>query len=197
MFLVSFVYGMDFLSESIKIVASYYVAVLEYFALLLPPAGIIGLVIHLLDGPVTFFIRLAGWVIIAALALLLIWGSRNAWSPIVRTYTLTIDKKVSGRDSMTVMVASDIHLGDIVGNRHLSKLVRLKDELKPDLILLPGDIIDDSVKPFIRHNMAATIAKLQAPLGTYAILGNHEYYGGHIPDYTSRMKAVGIPVLAG
>ena len=119
-----------------------------------PLAGIIGLVIHLLDGPVTAFVRLAGWIIIAALAMLLIWGSRNAWSPIVRTYSLTIDKKVPGRSSMTVMVASDIHLGDIVGNRHLSKLVRLKEELKPDLILLPGDIIDDSVKPFIRHNMA-------------------------------------------
>lgn len=69
------------------------------------------------------------------------------------------------------------------------------ERIKPDLILLAGDVLDDVIEPFIRNRMAERLGRLAAPLGVYAVLGNHEYYGGHIEEYVERMAALGIPVL--
>jgi hypothetical protein len=50
--------------------------------------------------------------------------------------------------------------------------------LHPDIILLAGDLVDEDLKPVIRRNLGETLKKLHAPLGVYAITGNHEYIGG-------------------
>jgi uncharacterized protein len=115
---------------------------------------------------------------------------------VIRRYELEIAKQAGdGRRELRIAVASDIHLGTVVGNGHLGRLADRMEELKPDLILLPGDVLDDSIEPFIRENMADVMKRLKAPLGVYACLGNHEYIGGHVTDYVERMKAIGIEVL--
>jgi predicted MPP superfamily phosphohydrolase len=43
--------------------------------------------------------------------------------------------------------------------------------------------------------MADTMKKLKAPLGVFAVLGNHEYFGGHIEEYIKRLEDIGIRVL--
>ncbi|HUI65552.1 MAG TPA: metallophosphoesterase, partial [Bacteroidota bacterium] len=50
--------------------------------------------------------------------------------------------------------------------------------LKPDLILLPGDIVDEDLGPVIRENLGEMLRSLHARLGVYAVTGNHEYIGG-------------------
>ena len=44
----------------------------------------------------------------------------------------------------------------------------------PDLILISGDLIDNSVVPLYTENMAEELAELKAPMGIYMVLGNHE-----------------------
>ena len=48
---------------------------------------------------------------------------------------------------------------------------------KVDIILLPGDVINDNVRAFHAENMQPHLQALRAPLGVYATLGNHEFYG--------------------
>ena len=122
-------------------------------------------------------------------------GSWNAWSPIVRTYSITIAKSAGPRKSLRIGMASDIHLGTIVGKRHLGRLANAMERMMPDLILLPGDIIDDDIAPYIDDHMSEVMKRLKAPLGVYAVLGNHEYIGGHIARFIAEMNAVGIRVL--
>ena len=50
--------------------------------------------------------------------------------------------------------------------------------LKPDIILLGGDIVDEDLGPVIRGNLGASLTQLRAPLGVLGITGNHEYIGG-------------------
>ncbi|MGN7456861.1 metallophosphoesterase [Paenibacillus pasadenensis] len=178
-----------------KAAASYSIAALEYLILLLPLADLGWLAARAAGVSFDAYAGAAGWTVLLLLLVLLAWGTRNAFSPIVRRHSVQVDKPMADRDSVTLLVASDIHLGDIVGKRHLRKLVRISQELRPDLILLPGDVLDDSVKPFLHLRMAEVISQLKAPLGTYAVLGNHEYYGGDIPAYVGAMKQAGIPVL--
>jgi Predicted phosphohydrolases len=179
----------------LKYIGSYWFALLEYCLIILPLADLLVWLLTLADVAYKTAVVSVGTVAFVLLASILIRGSWNAWTPIVRMYKLTIPKQAGSIDKLRIGVASDIHLGTVVGNKHLGRLIRHMEEMKPDLILLPGDVIDDSIDPFIRRNMAATMSKLKAPLGIYAVLGNHEYIGGHIEEYIAHMNAIGIRVL--
>lgn len=74
----------------------------------------------------------------------------------------------------------------------LKRAVELLNTARPDLVLLGGDYVDRSAEDFDRP--LALLAQLQAPLGVFAILGNHDYWGGS--DYlAARLAASGITVL--
>jgi predicted MPP superfamily phosphohydrolase len=168
---------------------------MQYSLLILPVADLIIWLLTLMSVDYDTAFVTVGTTAFVLLAAILIRGTWNAWTPIIRPYRLTIPKKAGSFDKLRIGVASDIHLGTVVGNRHLERLVRHMEEMKPDLILLPGDVIDDSIHPFIHRNMAATMGKLKAPLGIYAVLGNHEYIGGHINQFVAEMNSIGIQVL--
>ncbi|MDB4866863.1 MAG: metallophosphoesterase [Cohnella sp.] len=179
----------------LKVIGSYYFAVMEFALLLIPIADLVGWVLQLAHAKPSNYVQVAGWIVIGMITLVMVWGSRNAWSPVLRRYPVSVNKRVEGMDKLRIVVASDIHLGNIVGKRHLRRLISRMNALEPDLILLPGDVIDDSIEPFIRNKLSDLLRLLKAKYGVYAILGNHEYYGGHVEDYVGRMRDIGIPVL--
>jgi uncharacterized protein len=183
------------LARLLKVIGSYYFAVMEFGLLLILAADIVSWLLSLGENKPSNYVLLAGWIVVGIITILLVWGSRNAWSPIVRSYPVSLNKQVEGMDNLRIVAASDIHLGNIVGKRHLRRLLSKINELKPDLILLPGDVIDDSIEPFVRNKMSDLLRLLKARYGVYAVLGNHEYYGGHIEEYVGRMREIGIPVL--
>jgi predicted MPP superfamily phosphohydrolase len=180
---------------ALKIVGSYFFAMLEFAVMLLVPTDLAALLLCAFGVSTGPSVIVLGIAVIVLLAALMLRGSWNAWNPVTRSYDVFIPKQAGTHRELKIAVASDIHLGDIVGNRHLQRLVDRVREMKPDLILLPGDVIDDRIEPFIRHNMAEVMQQLQAPLGVYAVLGNHEYYGSQIEEYVQRMERIGVRVL--
>ncbi|WP_077617574.1 metallophosphoesterase [Bacillus sinesaloumensis] len=140
-------------------------------------------------------IRSIGFAVLALYILIFSFGTYNAWSPIVQTYDITIEKAFEQRDSLKILMASDFHLGSIVGKSHLSKFVDLVEETKPDIVLIPGDLIDDYIEPFLDKNMGETLTKVDAPLGVYATLGNHDYYGNDNEKIVEEMEKLGIEIL--
>lgn len=181
----------------LKVIGSYYFALFEFAVLLLPLADLAGWLLKRSGAVREVYVGVVGTVVLLLIAALMVWGSRNAWSPVVRSYSISVPKSAEGRETLRIAVASDIHLGNVVGNRHIGRLLDKVEGINPDLILLPGDVIDDSIEPFVRNRMADSLARLKelAPLGVYAVLGNHEYYGGHIEEYVKRMAEIGIRVL--
>ena len=183
------------ISEPAKLIGAYWFALLQYGLLLLPVADIAALVLKLAGAGKDVYIICVGSAAVLALLLILAVGTRNAWSPVIRRYDVAVEKNANGRNKLTIAVASDLHLGSVIGHRHLNRLVAKVNEIKPDIILIPGDVLDDDLEPFIRKGMAATFAKLKAPLGVYAVTGNHEYYGGKVPEYVEEMRRIGVHVL--
>ncbi|SDE36509.1 hypothetical protein SAMN02799630_05258 [Paenibacillus sp. UNCCL117] len=179
----------------LKTIGSYGLGIFFYGLLLTPLAHLAGWLLVRGGMDTGKAILTAGSVELAVLALLFLRGTWNAWNPIVRRYDLEVAKHGGKRQELRIAVASDLHLGTTIGKRHIAKLTKRVAELAPDLILLPGDVLDDSFEPFVREGMAEEMGKLQAPLGVYAVLGNHEYIGGHIGDYVEKMREIGIDVL--
>ncbi len=105
-------------------------------------------------------------------------GHINAVNPAVKKIVLDINKQANGLKEVKIALVSDIHMGTVIGPRRMTKLVKEIERINPDLVLLAGDIVDEDLQPVIRHDMGDVLKKLTAPMGVYAITGNHEYIGG-------------------
>ena len=108
-------------------------------------------------------------------------GYLNARTPSVKTLELTIPKNAHGIKSLNIAMASDIHLGTLVSKSHLEEIVKDINALNPDLVLLPGDVVDEDLGPVIRQNLGETLRSIRSKYGVFAITGNHEYIGGVEP----------------
>ncbi|TNF43535.1 MAG: metallophosphoesterase, partial [Bacteroidetes bacterium] len=109
-------------------------------------------------------------------AVILAIGYFNAKFPTVRKETFQISKNVPEGYQKVVLV-SDIHLGMMIANGRLNRLVNLVNKENADIVLLAGDIFDEDLGPVIQKNMGDLLKNLQAKQGVYAVLGNHEFYG--------------------
>ena len=81
----------------------------------------------------------------------------------------------TGDTPLTVVGISDVHLGDGTGRNRLSEYVDLINDLKPHVILIVGDLIDNSLYPLRSQQMKDDLNRLYAPHGIYMVPGNHEY----------------------
>jgi predicted MPP superfamily phosphohydrolase len=105
-------------------------------------------------------------------------GHYNALHPRIRKIDLKINKSANELKKLKIVFASDIHLGTIIRNSRLLKIVDKINSLNPDLVLFPGDVVDEDIAPLSEQNMAQSFFKIKSKLGVYAITGNHEYFGG-------------------
>ncbi|WP_320169726.1 metallophosphoesterase [Maridesulfovibrio sp.] len=109
-------------------------------------------------------------------AVVVIGGYINAASPVVREMSFDLSDGNSKAREYRVAVFADLHAGKLMTRDRVGSVVNLVNTLNPDIVLMAGDIIDDHDAEFT--GAADELARLKAPLGKYAVLGNHEYYLG-------------------
>ncbi len=112
-----------------------------------------------------------------ATILLLLYGYINYLHPKINRIDITIDKPIEG-DSITIAAVSDMHLGYGTGKKRLKEFVEMINNENPDLILIAGDLIDNSLIPLQNERMDEELTELKAPMGIYMCPGNHEYISG-------------------
>ena len=116
----------------------------------------------------------------------------NAYSPVVHRLTVTTDKVLD--KPMEIALVSDTHLGRWFGNRQIDKMVKLIDAQSPDVVVIAGDVMNDSTDAYEKTNMHEHLSKLSAPLGVYATLGNHDYSGNEVA-IAKAIERAGIQVI--
>lgn len=116
----------------------------------------------------------------------------SAYSPTIRHVQITLDKPLDA--PVRILLASDVHLYWLFGNRQLNWLSQTIQREKVDLVLMPGDIINDHLHAFHKLGMAPHLAAVKAPLGVYATLGNHDFYGSAQAN-AQALRDAGITVL--
>lgn len=120
--------------------------------------------------------KTAIFVVYSLSAIILIGGYLSARIPTVKTVSFQINKTVPNGKQKVVLV-SDIHLGMMISNGKLDRMVQLVNNENADLILLAGDVFDEDLGPVIQNNMGDLLKNLRARQGVFAVLGNHEFYG--------------------
>lgn len=110
---------------------------------------------------------------------LLGYGYYNFKNPQTKVINITINKTLpTYTQPIKVVAVSDVHLGHGTGKKQLKQYVDHINNLHPDLILIAGDLIDNSVTPLYEQQMQEELSQLQAPLGIYMVPGNHEFISG-------------------
>lgn len=118
------------------------------------------------------------FIVVAVISsVVVIAGHINALVPKVRTVDFNVDKKIENRSELKIALVTDIHMGFIIGNNRVKRLVRKLNEQNPDVILFAGDLVDHNPKPVIAKDLGRHLKNLKAPLGIYAVTGNHEFIG--------------------
>ncbi|PYK68829.1 MAG: hypothetical protein DME45_05395 [Verrucomicrobia bacterium] len=110
----------------------------------------------------------------------------------VRRFVLPIAGLPSDLHGLTITQISDMHVGRFTSGRILRNMVRVVNELRADLVLLTGDLINDALVD-LDHGLDL-VRSMQASHGVYLIEGNHDLIENG-PEFERRMKHSGIPFL--
>lgn len=110
--------------------------------------------------------------------------ARGYWNatrdPVIRTATLAVAGWPEGQPPITILLLSDIHVaGPDMPPERLQRLVAGFNALRPDLILIGGDLVSEkrvATHIYTPAEIVAPLGGLRAPLGTVVALGNHDHW---------------------
>lgn len=126
---------------------------------------------------------LAGATVLAGLA-------NVARGPVVKRVAVPLARLPVA--SYTIAHLTDVHIGSLIGREFIETLVRRVNALRPDLIVITGDLVDGRLSELRPH--IEPLRGLRARDGVYAVTGNHEYYW-NIEPWLQHIRSLGITVL--
>lgn len=168
-----------------------------YMVILLLVLDLLGLLFPTVRGCSAFFFPISFLFV----AVLLVWGHINYLNPKVEKIALDFSSRsvpmegvlpLDSASSLRIVAVSDVHLGYATGKKALQKYVGKINSLHPQVVLIGGDLIDNTVKPLFVEKMWDDLGQLDAPGGIYMVPGNHEYISGidSVIEFVSRTPIV-------
>ena len=119
-------------------------------------------------------LRLIGGTVAVAIFLMLIAGVFTRKGVKVKEVEMEFSRLPEGFDGVTIAQISDMHLESFgTDTTFVAKVVEKINSLNPDVVVFTGDMVSrrsDEMNPFV-----ATLSRVEAPMGVYAVLGNHDY----------------------
>jgi predicted MPP superfamily phosphohydrolase len=120
-----------------------------------------------------------GWsvaVLAALLAAASLVGYVGAGRLVVRHLDVRLPNLPAAFAGLRIAQISDVHVGPHTARRHLARIVQALRDGRPDLVVHTGDQVDDFARD-VEHYVAA-FGGVTAPLGVFAVAGNHDVIAG-------------------
>ena len=140
-------------------------------------------------------------VLLAGLVVLPLFGwsvYRELGSLVLKDHELSPPDWPESLDGLKIALLADLHVGSPRNGVHrMRRLVEETNQTKPDLILIAGDFVihgvvgGSYVEP---EQIGQILSRLSAPLGVFAVLGNHDWWAGP-RQVQAALEQGGIPVL--
>lgn len=123
-----------------------------------------------------------------------VYGSFEAWT--IRTERITLRSAKIPRElgRLKIVQITDVHLGLIVREGRLSRILEAVKKAEPDILISSGDLVDGQISDL--KGCAALLREVQPRLGKFAITGNHEFYAG-LSEALEFTREAGFSILRG
>ena len=119
------------------------------------------------------FLAKAGTFSVLAPLFLSLYGTSQVHDYKIWRHSLSFSNLPAAFDGMKILQLSDIHTGSFHSKRPLHAGIEAAMAEKPDVIFFTGDLVNYETKEVRVY--FEELARLQAPLGVYTVLGNHDY----------------------
>jgi len=103
----------------------------------------------------------------------LIYGYLEAMNIRVERFYIKSDKITK---NVRIVQISDVHIGLIVREGRIKKIIEKIKEVNPDILVSTGDLVDAQIDRM--NHIAELLKEIKTPYGKFAITGNHEFYAG-------------------
>lgn len=130
-------------------------------------------------------------ILVGVALFLCVYGFYEARSLRIERVTIRTDKVTKHDNPLKIALIADVHLGLMAREKRLKKIVAAIKNENPHIVVSVGDFIDGSIDV---ENLAGILAEIDAPLGKYAVTGNHEFYH-RLPTALEFMEKSGFTML--
>ena len=189
------------LSDVLIWVGAFWMAYMLYSVLFLLVIDLLRLTNYLIPFFPDFITRdplktkqIFGSLVFVFVSVIVLSGFINSRIITNKVYNLTINKSGNRLNELKIVMFSDLHLGTIIGKNFAANVVANANSLNPDIILIPGDVIDEDIEPVLKDGICEELQKFKSKYGVYAVTGNHEYIG-NAETAVSYLEKNGIKVL--
>lgn len=124
----------------------------------------------------SFIAKLFTFILLIGFAVLLYSHFIGTKGLLIREYNVTSDKIPTSFNGFKIVHFSDLHYGTTIKEKELKKLVDEINDLKPDLVVFTGDLLDGSYVPNENdiNIMINELNRIDSNIGNYIINGNHD-----------------------
>jgi len=130
----------------------------------------------------TYFLSItptAGFSCIVSMLLaciIMAYGFFEAYNIRLEHVTIITDKLPKDLDRLKIVQISDVHLGVLVGEKRLNRILDKVKTAEPHILVSTGDLVDGHMEN--PDKLTTMLREIVTPQGKYAVTGNHEYYSG-------------------
>ncbi|MEN8904745.1 MAG: metallophosphoesterase, partial [Clostridiales bacterium] len=182
-------------------IGSYWMSIMVYSLLILLVIDILRLVnykLKIIDINEIFttgnLMIFSGLIIVFILGLM-IYGTINAKNISISEYNSIVTQNKSLSQNYNIVVISDIHIGSFISKKQVIESVNIINDLKPDIVIIAGDIVDDNIEPFENLGMDVEFKKIKSKYGVFGVLGNHDNFGKDVNKTIKVFKKSNINML--
>jgi predicted MPP superfamily phosphohydrolase len=180
--------GWTFAARVLEVVGAYWIGILLLVSVAVLAADVV--------AGVAWVVRrrarpLQAWALVVGLGLSLAAIVQGHRPPVVRDHAVSLRGLPRALDGTQLVFVSDLHLGSMLGERWLTARVEQVNAMRPSAIVMGGDILEGDSPS--EAALLPILGRLKAPLGVWAVAGNHEHHGAG--STLDAMQALGVRVL--
>lgn len=118
------------------------------------------------------------------------YGLYNARNIKLKTYDIDVDKSCGDTKDLKIALIADLHMGYSIGAREITNMVTKVNEINPDIVLIAGDIFDNSFDGLDDpEEICRQLQSIKSKYGVYATYGNHDIEEKLIVGFTLGKKS--------
>jgi predicted MPP superfamily phosphohydrolase len=136
---------------------------------------------------------LRGWALVAGGVLASVALVQGLRPPVVSRHEVPLRGLPAALDGTVIVALSDLHLGSLLDGEWLAARIAQIAAEKPDLVFLLGDLVEGHAET--EGDLLQAFARIRAPLGVWAVTGNHEHFGNGGGAGRRALELAGVRVL--